>query len=69
MKHVLLGKTVRILRGKQAGHTAEVMCETKAHPLSSERRFGVHLNSWNSFWDRRSLIMNESALEIIDDRT
>lgn len=63
-KDLLVGKTARILRGKNKGRLCEVLHITKSHPLSPETRYVVHLLSWKSFWDKRVLLINESGLQL-----
>ena len=66
-ENCLVGKTAKILRGKNKGRLCEVLHITKSHPLSMEVRYVVHLLSWKSFWDKRVLLINESGLQEVKD--
>ena len=66
MGDIKAGSKVLILRGKQKGRTATVCRPTAPFPLSSECAWEVDLDSWASFWDRRRIRFNESALEVVN---
>lgn len=59
---------VQILRGKNKGRRATVAYETTPHHLSRERRFYLHLDSWQTFWSNRYVLMNESGFKVIEDK-
>lgn len=57
---------VVILRGRQKGRRGSISYMAEPHPLSSERRFAVYVFSPVGFWDRRLLLLNESAFKVVD---
>lgn len=57
---------VVVLRGRQNGRRGSISYMAEPHPLSSERRFAVYVFSPVGFWDRRLLLLNESAFKVVD---
>lgn len=57
---------VIILRGRQKGRRASISYMAEPHPLSIERRFAVYVYSPIGLWDRRLLLLNESAFKVVD---
>ncbi len=58
---------VVILRGRQKGRRGSISYMAEPHPLSIERRFAVYVFSPIGFWDRRLLLLNESAFKVVDN--
>lgn len=58
---------VVILRGRQKGRMGTISYMDEPHPLSIERRFAVYVFSPIGFWDRRLLLLNESAFKVVDN--
>jgi len=58
---------VVILRGRQKVRRGSISYMAAPHPLSIERRFAVYVFSPIGFWDRRLLLLNESAFKVVDN--
>lgn len=56
---------VTVHRGKNKGRKARVSYETTPHPLSSERRFYLYLESRHNFWAPNHVLMNESGFKVV----
>ena len=61
-----LDTEVIILRGRQAGRMGVISYEAKPHPLSSERRFSVHVYNPKHYLDNRTLLLNESGFKVVE---